>query len=266
MKELFKDKEKSKKRPKIMIYFIIGILSTILMKFYIGDLFESNSWVYCGAIGFGIVIILYILKRVGIIKGKSEEKLKEEEEEKELEKERVKKEKEQIDSLEFRELIKQISKEESKLDYMKDSLKKNKEYHNTNWIWHWVYFGFIVFFVAFLFFGSLDGIYFDRTIYVEKIEGVFDLCVEKLIEVMELLRDSIENLIIKFYDIGARNPKIFFALWVVTIIWWIGYMFIYKMFEQSYVTIKEFIVPIIKNIYKKLKGGQKKDGHGRHIK
>ena len=156
-----KEENENNKTRIILARIVTPLIFSIFIYFYIiRDLISGTNGILV-SIGIGLAIgtIHYILEKMGIIKQKTKEEREKEKEEKLIEKERVKLEKEEIDKRDFKNLISAIEKEESKLEYMKDSLSKRKEYGDDKWVLNFVYFGLVVFFIGLLFFGTLDGKY-----------------------------------------------------------------------------------------------------------
>ncbi len=236
MKELFKDKdkEKEKKRRKrnlkgFLVAILIGIAITISLKLYIGDLFETNSWLYCGLIALGVVVIIVILVLTGIIKGKT----KEEKEEEEKEKKEKEKRKELVKSLETKNLEEEIKKQREFIDIAEEEYAKRKdrpipeEIRKT--ISSLVEGGFFILIIGIILLGAIPS-YFG-------VNDEFTNPTNMSISVnnsLDSVKDVGYDLLLRLHDVGEGSPKIFFWLFWVAVI--IG--FIYPIIKLVIFVIK----------------------------
>lgn len=249
-------KDKSKKRMKGIIFvLIIFIVITLLLR-----LMYHLSWILSILISLISTIIFILLVKFKVIKMKSKEERDKEKEDRKKYKEELLLEEEKYKQMSFDELTKLVKKEEERLELLKEVGKNKKEFgDNGEWIWDFVKFGLVVFFVAILFFGSLDGKYFDKDIFNFKINESMYTIGNGLQIGFNYLLNSLGSLFITIYDVGSSRPIIFYWLWWITLAWWIGYMFVFKMLKSSWWTIRELVIPFIKKFTRILKGGQKKN-------
>jgi len=261
---MIKQEKKLVKRILFRIGFIILVSALVYLELFFGWRFEpffELPTIYGILISVGISLILsaiiILLKKLGVIKTKTEEEKIKEKELKEEEKERIKLEREEIDKLEYKDLVRQSEKTKEKLEYLEKKIKVKDE--SNQWVWYFVEFGMVVFFVALLFFGSLNGTYLDREVYVSSLSNISEVGTNALTYSFGLLFEVFESLVIKLYDIGSESQRVFFWLWIATIFCWIGYMFLYKIiFNGCKFTIKELILPPLKKVKENLKGGKKR--------
>lgn len=99
----------------------------------------------------------------------------------------------------------------------------------------------------------MDGAYFIREDYVNIIQNASNSIEKGLNYSSQIISNSVNYLFIKLYDLGSSKPRLFFWLWWITLIWWIGYMFLFKMFKTSFLTIRDLFYPMIKNFIKRKK-------------
>jgi len=233
-----------------IVVIVIGFLFCFFQCKFMIDLSYKISL----AISIGLCLIIMLLIKLNIIKPRKKEEIEKEKLEKEERKRLIKEEKEKVNKLDYQELLKLKNYEDEKIEIINEKLDKLERSNIINYVWMFINCGIIIFFLSLLFFGSLDGKYLDREIYVGALDNLSNIGVDKLTSAFSLAIETFTNLIIKFYDIGKENSFIFFWTYIFMIIYWIGYLYIYKiLLKGSYKTIKEVFIPMYKNIRKKIK-------------
>jgi len=226
--ERLKEEEQKKPFKKIGLLIILGILFCILIRYA-----YDFSWTVSLIVSPIITIIVFLIEKFKTPKTEEEkQKEKEEKERKKLEEEIWKKE---LDNKVTCELMREQEKYQSRLDTLNFTINKRT---NSNFGLKFAEFGIIVFFIGILYLGSLNGFYFERQAYVDNIYSTMDLVNNTLIDVAGFISNKSGDLFTKLYDIGTSKPTIFFWLWWITIVWWIGYMFLWQIFKMDWWVIK----------------------------
>ncbi len=254
-----------KKKHKIIEFIVMALLMSGMIYIQLSLYFETEFEIELKykilialAAGSAISLILFLLKKFNIIKSTTEEEKLEKKLKKEEEKRRKKEFEESLDKLEIKELLELKEKEEENLSAINEKLDKNERKTINHYVWEFINFGLIIIFVGLLYFGSLDGSYLNRETYEIAINNSIEIGKGSLSLAFDLVLDSFNYLVMKLYDLGSQKPTLMFWIFWISILYWIGYLYIYKiLLEGSYKTIKEILIPPIYKMFKQWK--QKKN-------
>lgn len=154
---------------------------------------------------------------------------------------------------EFEEINEELNNEYSK--------RKDKEEDLGNFGWYFSLFGLSVFFVGIMFLGSYSDSIFPEELIIGNINNSLDSAKISLNNANEILVEAFKKLFIILYELGSKDLNILWIykiklgkfIWITTLIYWLGYLFLWKMFKLDIWVINNIYIPIYKGIRNKLK-------------